>query len=84
MVQVVTINRPDVVALIEQAAAKLTKGNKTEAVNLAMRRLLAREERVGSLFGRHPGSVWIDPDIDLTAPILDVIPDAETGREIDR
>jgi hypothetical protein len=52
--QVVTINRPDVVALIERAAEKLTKGNKTEAVNLAMKRLLEREERVGSLLPSRP------------------------------
>jgi hypothetical protein len=40
MPTVVTINRPDVVALVEEAANKLTAGNKTEAVALAMRRLL--------------------------------------------
>ena len=43
MAHVVTINRPDVVALIEQAANKLTQGNKTEAVGLAVRRLLDQE-----------------------------------------
>lgn len=84
MPQVVTINRPDVIALIERAAEKLTKGNKTEAVNLAMKRLLEREERVGSLFGAHRGSVTYLQDVDLTKPVLDVIPDAESGREIDR
>jgi len=40
MPRVVTINRPDVIALIEEAAEKLTDGNKTEAVALAMRRVL--------------------------------------------
>jgi len=35
MPNAVTINRPDVVALIERAAVKLTAGNKTEAVGLA-------------------------------------------------
>ena len=84
MATVVTINRPDVVALIERAAEKLTNGNKTEAVELAMRRLLGREARVGSLFGAHPGSVIIAEGVDLTKPILDVLPDAESGREIDR
>jgi hypothetical protein len=84
MAHVVTINRPDVVALIEQAAQKLTNGNKTEAVNLAMQRLLKQEERVGSLFGAHRGSVTIHEGVDLTQPVLDVIADAETGREIDR
>jgi hypothetical protein len=84
MAHVVTINRPDVVALIEQAAAKLTKGNKTEAVGLAVRRLLEQEARVGSLFGAQRGSVEFVEGVDLTEPILDVVPDAETGREIDR
>jgi len=51
----VTIRRPDVVALIEQAANKLTSGSKTEAVALAVRRLLA-DSRAGSLFGAHRGS----------------------------
>src|SRR6266404_2963346 len=53
MANVVTINRPEVVALIEQAANKLTGGNKTEAVALALRRLLEQNARAGSLFGAH-------------------------------
>jgi hypothetical protein len=82
MPQVVTINRPDVIALIEEAAKKLTGGNKTEAVAVAMRRLLDADARAGSLFGAHRGSVrvrdgWIDS-------ALDVEPDAATGRELER
>lgn len=84
MPNVVTINRPDIIALIEQAAGKLTHGNKTEAVALAMRRLLDAEARSGSLFGAHRGSVRVRSDIDLTAPALDIEPEAETGQEIDR
>ena len=84
MANVITINRPDVVALIEEAAKRLTGGNKTEAVALAIRRLLDHEARSGSLFGAHPGSVRIREDVDLIAHALDVKPDAETGREIDR
>jgi hypothetical protein len=84
MPNVVTINRPDVISLIEEAAAKLTHGNKTEAVALAMRSLLDREARTGSLFGAHRGSVRVREGVDLTAPALDVEPDAETGREVDR
>ena len=84
MASVITINRPDVVALIEKAAVQMTHGNKTEAVALAMRRLLEAEARSDSLFGAHPGSVRIREGVDLTAPVLDVVPDAETGREIDR
>jgi hypothetical protein len=81
---VITINRPEVVALIEQAARKLTRGNKTEAVALAVRRLLEADARTSSLFGAHQGSVRVRDGIDLTAPSLDVISDAETGREIER
>ena len=84
MAKVVTINRPDVVALIEQAAAKLTHGDKTEAVGLAVRRLLEADLRAGSLFGAHPGSVRVRDDVDLTEPILDTAPGAETGHDIER
>ena len=84
MPNVVTINRPDVVALIEEAANRLTGGNKTQAVALAMRRLLDADARSGSLFGAHPGSVRVREGVDLIAPALDVVPDAETGREIER
>jgi len=81
---VVTINRPEVVALIEEAAKRLTHGNKTEAVALAMRRLLEQQARAGSLFGAHRGSVQIREGVDLIAPALDVQPDAETGQEVER
>ena len=84
MANVVTINRPEVVALIEEAAKKLTQGNKTEAVALAVRRLLEQKARAGSLFGAHPGSVRVREGVDLISPTLDVQPDAETGREIER
>jgi hypothetical protein len=84
MPHVVTITRPDVIALIEEAAKKLARGNKTEAVALAMRRLLDEHARAGSLFGAHFGSVRSREGVDLIAPALDVEPDADTGREIDR
>jgi hypothetical protein len=84
MANVVTINRPEVVALIEEAAKKLTGGNKTEAVALAVRLLLEHNARAGSLFGAHRGSVRVRADVDLIAPALDVRPDAETGREVER
>lgn len=83
-VRVVTINRPDVVALVEEAADRLTDGNKTEAVALAMRHLLDQNARAGSLFGAHAGSVRVRAGVDLTAPALDAAPDAESGKEIDR
>jgi hypothetical protein len=84
MPNVVTINRPDVVALIEQAAQKLTGGNKTQLVAMAVQHLLEQNARGGSLFGAHKGSVQVKDGVDLIAPALDVPPDAETGEEIDR
>lgn len=84
MASVVTINRPDVVALIEKAADELTGGNKTELVATAVRRLLADTARKQSLFGAHAGSVRVRRDVDLTQPVLDEEMDAETGREIRR
>jgi hypothetical protein len=84
MANVVTINRPDVVALIEEAANKLTGGNKTEAVALGVRRLLEEDARAGSLFGAHRGSVRVREGVDLTQPALDNVPDAETGQELER
>jgi len=82
MANVVTINRRDVIELIEEAALKLTGGNKTEAVALALRTLLDQDARKGQLFGAHKGSVRVRAGVDLTAPVLDVAPDAETGREL--
>jgi hypothetical protein len=84
MANVVMINRPDVIALIEAAAKKLTGGNKTEAVALALKCLLDQDARAGSLFGAHPGSVRVREGVDLTAPVLDTEPDAQSGCEIDR
>ena len=49
---VVTINRPDVIALIE-AAAISDGSNKTEA-GAGDARLLEQNARTGSLFGAHP------------------------------
>lgn len=71
MAVVVTINRPDVVSLIEKAAEKLTGGNKTEAVAMAMRRLLDSQERTGSLFGFMGGPVTVRGGCDLTQPVFD-------------
>jgi hypothetical protein len=76
MPNVVTIKRPDVIALIEGAAKKLTDGNKTEAVALAMRRLLDQDARAGSLFGAHRGSVRVQGDVDLIGPTRDAGPEA--------
>jgi hypothetical protein len=84
LANVVTINRPEVVALIEEAAKRLTQGNKTEAVALGVRLLLEQNARAGSLFGAHRGSVRVHKGVDLVAPALDVAPDAETGREVER
>ena len=84
MPSVVTIDRPDVVALIERAADRLTGGNKTEAVALAMRRLLEKDARSGSLFAAHPGSVRVRECVDLTAPVFEETLEAASGKKIDR
>jgi hypothetical protein len=84
MPTVITINRPDVVALVEAVAIKLTAGNKTEAVALAMRRLLEQDARAGSLFGAHRGSVRVRRGVDLTDPVLRDALDAESGKEVER
>jgi hypothetical protein len=75
----VTINRPDVIALIEVAAEKRTGGDKTEAVALGMKALLEADARNGALFGAHPRSVKVKRGVDLTAPGLDVDPEAQSG-----
>jgi len=72
MAKMITIRRAEVVALIEEAAERLTGGNKTEAVALAVRRLLEENARSGSLFGAHRGSVRVHEGVDLIAPVLDV------------
>ena len=79
MVSVVTINRPDVVARIEILANRLTGGNKTEVVALALRNLEERDARSGSLFGANRGSVAVREGVDLTAPVLDDPMEAEVG-----
>ena len=72
MPNVVTIDQPDVVALIGEAAKKFTRGNKSEAVALAVRCLLKGNIREGTLFGAHPGSVQVREGADIVGPILDV------------
>lgn len=84
MPQVVTINRPDVVALIEEAASQLTGGNKTEAIAIGMKRLLADAAYAKPLFGAHPRSVVVGEGVDLIAPVFNDALDAETGDETRR
>lgn len=82
MATVVMINRPDVVARIEALAARLTGGNQTEVVALALRNLDEREARVGSLFGAHKGSVTVCEGVDLTIPILEDAMNAGRGSPL--
>jgi hypothetical protein len=84
MANVVTITRPEVVLLIEEAAQRLTGGNKTAAVALAVRRVLDQNMRTGSLFGAHRGSVRVHEGVHFVASVLDVERDADTGREVER
>ena len=67
-----------------KAVSKLADGNKTEAVAPAGNARRDGSARVGSLFGAQPGSVRVRDGIDLIAPALDVEPDAERGREVER
>lgn len=84
MASVVTINRPDVAALIEKAEDQMTGGNKTELVATAVRRLLEEAARTRSLFGANAGSVRMGANVDLTQPVVDDEMDAESGAEIRR
>ena len=84
MPEAFTIDQPDILALIEKAADRLTGGDKMEAVALALRRLLEREERTGSLFRRQRGSVQVAEGVDLiTVSCFDEPTDAETGKELE-
>jgi hypothetical protein len=78
----VLTSQPDVVDLIEEVAEKLTGGDTTEAVVIALRSLLASTTRKGTLFGANPGSARFHESCDPFAPALDIVPDAETGAEI--
>lgn len=77
MPRAITINRPDVVQLVEVAAARLTNGNKTAAIQLGMRTLLDAHARRESLFGAQKGSIRVKPGVDLTQPALSHPMDAE-------
>jgi hypothetical protein len=70
MASVVRIRCLDVVALIERAADKITGGDTTDVVAIAVRRLLAENEPTQSLFGSHPGSVRVRRGVDLLRPVL--------------
>ena len=80
MPSAVTIDRPDVIALIEAAAERFTNGNTTEAVALALRRLEGMGQRTGFLFGAHRGSVTFVENVDPTEPVLGDAMDAELGH----
>ncbi len=66
------------------AAEKFRRSNKAYAVALALRRLLKQNTRAGALFRAHPGPVQVRENVDIVGPVLDVVPDAETGREVER
>ena len=81
----VTIDHPVILDLIDQAARRLTGGDRTAVIALALRRLLEREERAAEpLFGCLQGSVRVADGVDLvTASGFDEgLTDAETGREL--
>ncbi len=66
------------------AAEKFMRGNKAETVALALGRLLKQNTREGTLFGAHPGPVQVGEGAGIVGPVLDVVPEAETGREVER
>lgn len=82
MTTMITVNRPEVAALVEAATKKMNGGNKTEVVALAMRHELEQDARASPLFGGHKGSVRVATDVGLTAPSLDIAADAVTSREV--
>lgn len=90
MPRVVTINRPDVITLIERFAALKTGGNKTEAVALALQAALERESppRTGTLFGFARGLISVPDGVDLTQPTFTAAEmgdwDAYSGAELDK
>jgi hypothetical protein len=47
-------------------------------------RLPDEDDRSGSLFGAHPGSVKVRKGVGLTAPTLSDELDSETGNELER
>ena len=59
-------------------------GSTQDAKSLAMRACSIRARGTAPYLARIRGSVVVRPGVDLLAPVLDVEPDAETGREIDR
>ena len=71
MASAVTIDRPDVVAMVENIAALFTDGDKVEAVALALRHYLDSRKRTGSPFDALKGTVTVAPGVDLTAPFFD-------------
>jgi transcriptional regulator with XRE-family HTH domain len=75
--------QPQYSALIHEVE-KRTGRKALEAIEFVLRRFIEGENREGSLFGAHLGSVAIHEGVDLTEPVLDTIPDAETGREVRR
>ena len=51
---------------------------------MAVRLPLESDVRTGTLSGAYRWSVRVLKGVDLTALALNVVPDAESGREIDR
>jgi hypothetical protein len=70
--------------MIETEMSNMTLMNQPGVVSLAVKRLLDQPGSAGSLFGAHTGSVRVREGVDLVEPILDAVPDAESGREIER
>ena len=71
-VDVITINRPEVLALIEEAARKLTRGIETESVTLPFG-VWSMRSRVQAPFSEPLRIVLrVQAGVDVLAPALDV------------
>ncbi len=66
-------------ASFSPSCSRASRDTETEVIALALRNLDERDARSGLLFGANRGSVVVRDGVDLTAPILDDLMDAEVG-----
>ena len=78
-----TISRPEVIALIEEAAKNLIRDQQDRGGCLSHAASLGPGCVGVPLFEAHRGPVRVRQGVDLIAPTPGVEPDAETGREIE-
>jgi len=79
---VIKNNHDDGVASIETAPNRLADADRTGGVAAAVPHRSEDSARFGTLFGANPGSVRVRDGVDLIAPALEDLPEAEAGQEI--